>query len=133
MIRLAFIGLLLSYSSSTFASAYNCKILDGKELDNSSAKLVDLKGFFSPMLGRSFVVERETGSIISKTFNNSRAREITVLDIGSEKNAFKSISLYGPNKKISYLVINEHLKSATKSFIFHHEFDVVYSGTCTEI
>lgn len=133
MIRLTFISLLFVHSSYLFASAYDCKIIDGKELDDQLGTLVKLKEFYSSMIGRNFVVERETGKVVSKTFNNSNAIKVTVLDSGDSENAFKSVSMYGPNKKIDYLVINEHLSSKEKSFIFHHSFNVTYSGICTEI
>lgn len=114
------------------AAGYKCIVIDGKQV-SEDGKLISLDDFFSPTIGKEFVVDRETGKIISKTFGNSHADNIEVLDQGSSENSFKSIAHYGPNRTISYLVINQFHEQKAKSFTYWHTFGAIYSGTCEQI
>ncbi|MDN3612434.1 hypothetical protein ACFFUP_18670 [Vibrio ostreicida] len=122
----------ITFSFTSFANVYKCMVLDGTIVDDNG-KLSDLPDFYRSPLNKEFIVDKSSGKISSKTFNNHHADRIEVLAFGSKENSFKSISYYQPNTKIDYLVVNEHNESQNKSFTYYHAFGAVYSGTCVDI
>lgn len=88
-------------------------------------------------IGKRFVVDRKTG-IITGALQNAFTSDPNIVDSGSEKNAYKVVSIiksdeahiYGSN--IYALTINEHASSTQKPFAFL-ENSVVYMGQCEHV
>lgn len=114
--------------ASPLPSDYVCKILDVKKLSDGGRIIAD--DAFTFTIGMEFGVVRETGEIIGKTLSNQNANgSPKVLDIGSDRQAFKAITIYEPFVSVSYLMIKEYEDGSDKPFIFYDVYST-YSGLC---
>jgi hypothetical protein len=87
----------------------------------------------SDLIGDRFAVDRSTGTISGFELNNEMAQQRLVLDRGSEKQAFKVLSIYqvyGPYHNVKYLYIEEFEPKAEKAF-FAVSGSGLLTGHCT--
>ena len=73
----------------------------------------------SDLIGQRFAVDRASGETSGFELSNEGAQERTVLDRGSNKQAFKVLSVfdvYGRHKAVKYLYIEEFAPSEVKPF-----------------
>lgn len=119
-------------SSANAADDYRCTI--EKRVSASSEPPAIQKAQEMAHIGKQFTVERASG-IMAGVLLNAFTEDPVIVDDGSSGNSYKVATtikqeeehVYGSN--IYALVINEHEKSAKKTFAFM-ENDVVYMGQC---
>jgi hypothetical protein len=73
----------------------------------------------SELIGERFSVERASGTISGFELSNEEAEQKTVLDRGSDKQAFKVLSVfevYGPYQAVKYLYVEEFAPTPEKPF-----------------
>jgi len=73
----------------------------------------------SELIGQRFAVDRSTGLISGFELSNEQAQDRIVLDRGSNKQAFKVLSVfevYGPYQAVKYLYIEEFAPTPSKPF-----------------
>ena len=88
----------------------------------------------SDLIGERFAVDRSTGAISGGELNNEMAEQGLVLDRGSEKQAFKVLSVfevYGPYRDVKYLYIEEFRQTPRKAF-FAFSGSWLLTGHCTK-
>ncbi len=88
----------------------------------------------SDLIGDRFAVDRATGTISGFELNNEMAQQRLVLDRGSNKQAFKVLSIfqvYGPYHNVKYLYIEEFEQKAEKAF-FAVSGSWLLTGHCTK-
>lgn len=88
----------------------------------------------SDLIGDQFAVDRATGTITGFELNNEMAEQRLVLDRGSNKQAFKVLSIYqvyGPYHNVKYLYIEEFEQKAEKAF-FAVSGSWLLTGHCTK-
>ena len=87
----------------------------------------------SELIGERFSVDRVSGVISGFELSNLQAQERMVIDRGSEKQAFKVLSVfevYGPYQGVKYLHIEEFRQTARKAF-FAVSGSWLLTGHCT--
>ena len=73
----------------------------------------------SDLIGERFSVDRSSGVISGFELSNEQAQERMVIDKGSNKQAFKVLSVfevYGPYQGVKYLHIEEFAQTPEKAF-----------------
>ena len=73
----------------------------------------------SELIGERFSVDRSSGAISGFELSNEQAQERMVIDKGSNKQAFKVLSVfevYGPYQGVKYLHIEEFAQTPEKAF-----------------
>ncbi len=125
------IGIFLSVMNGvSIAGQYNyvCTALDVADV-NDKGEIKSRKD----MLGKksTFMVDRASGAIVGAPFGNagSNRATITVLDFGSNKQAYKVLTVYKPYTTIDYLQINEFEEKEEKTF-FGISFGTYVTGIC---
>jgi len=87
----------------------------------------------SELIGERFSVDRSSGIISGFELSNEQAQERMVLDRGSNKQAFKVLSVfevYGPYQGVKYLHIEEFAQTPEKAF-FAVSGSWLLTGHCT--
>ena len=122
--------LLLPIASGAGPFEYVCTI----KQELSVASDGSLKPYKNPIeVGNTFAIDRKTGKIIGKPFNNSTAGEVKVLNGGSTKHSFEVLSVSSPTGKVTtdLIAVHEYMKGQEKTFIgVESGTGTVYSGTC---
>ena len=88
----------------------------------------------SELIGERFSVDRSNGLISGFELSNEQAQERIVLDRGSNKQAFKVLSVfevYGPYQGVKYLHIEEFAPTPEKAF-FAVSGSWLLTGHCTK-
>lgn len=115
---------LATGTAHSIPTVYQCTVVDTHSL-NSSGSLKKLPSTSKD----TFMVNRLTGAVMGKSFSNDGER-ITVFDQGSEKQAFKSISINPTGyTQPSYLVIHVYGDAPDKEFMLII-LDKVVTGLC---
>ena len=87
----------------------------------------------SELIGERFSVDRSSGIISGFELSNEQAQERMVIDKGSNKQAFKVLSVfevYGPYQGVKYLHIEEFAQTPEKAF-FAVSGSWLLTGHCT--
>jgi hypothetical protein len=87
----------------------------------------------SDLIGERFSVDRSSGVISGFELSNEQAQERMVIDKGSNKQAFKVLSVfevYGPYQGVKYLHIEEFAQTPEKAF-FAVSGSWLLTGHCT--
>ena len=87
----------------------------------------------SDLIGERFSVDRTSGVISGFELSNLQAQERLVIDRGSNKQAFKVLSVfevYGPYQGVKYLHIEEFAQTPQKAF-FAVSGSWLLTGHCT--
>lgn len=87
----------------------------------------------SDLIGERFSVDRTSGVISGFELSNLQAQERLVIDRGSNKQAFKVLSVfevYGPYQGVKYLHIEEFAQTPRKAF-FAVSGSWLLTGHCT--
>ena len=87
----------------------------------------------SELIGERFVVDRANGTISGFELGNEEAEQKMVLDRGSDKQAFKVLSVfevYGPYQAVKYLYVEEFSQTPEKAF-FAVSGSWLLTGHCT--
>ncbi len=88
----------------------------------------------SELIGERFSVDRSNGIISGFELSNEQAQERMVIDKGSNKQAFKVLSVfevYGPYQGVKYLHIEEFAQTPEKAF-FAVSGSWLLTGHCTK-
>lgn len=110
-------------------SPYNCEV-EGFYRFADAEFLPDAQ---SELIGERFAVDRSTGVISGFELSNVQAQDRMVLDRGSNKQAFKVLSVfevYGPYQAVKYLYIEEFAPTPVKPF-FAVSGSWLLTGHCT--
>jgi hypothetical protein len=87
----------------------------------------------SELIGERFAVDRASGTISGFELSNEEAEQKMVLDRGSDKQAFKVLSVfevYGPYQAVKYLYVQEFAPTPEKAF-FAVSGSWLLTGHCT--
>jgi len=123
--------MLIIFSTQSFASesTYICVIGQVLELSDKG-KLIETKGTYTSVIGKKFTIDRNHGDMIGYPFTTKSYKKITILDKGSNANAFKSISIsHPPNIWAMYMYVKEFQKGKYKPF-WGNEGSYIFSGNC---
>jgi len=104
-----------SFEASAEDSRYQCEV-EGFYRFADAKFLADDR---SELIGERFDVERANGTISGFELSNEEAEQRMVLDRGSDKQAFKVLSVfevYGPYQAVKYLYIEEFAQTPEKAF-----------------
>lgn len=92
----------------------------------------NLKPHKNPIeIGNTFAIDRKTGKIIGRPFNNSTAREVKIITQGDSRRNFEVLSASSPTGKATtdLVIVHEWEKGYEKTFV-GLESNTVYSGKC---
>lgn len=109
---------------------YRCEVEGFYRFDNAKFLADD----HSDLIGERFSVDRSSGAISGFELSNALAQEKMVLDRGSNKQAFKVLSVfevYGPYQAVKYLYIEEFAQTPKKAF-FAVSGSWLLTGHCTK-
>ncbi len=131
MIGLVWVGLIQGAWAAIQESegkGYRCTIMD---LSRTTDKGFFVKQFLYRVNVRpqTFWVDRNQGLVRGDVFDNVNAQEIRIIDRGSEQQAFKLLSVFGPMMTIDYLQIKEYKEGAQKPFTGMSQ-GKAFSGLC---
>ena len=87
----------------------------------------------SELIGERFQVDRSNGAISGFVLSNEQATQRLLLDRGSNKQAFKVLSVfevYGPYQAVVYLYVEEFAPTAEKAF-YAVSSSSLLTGHCT--
>jgi hypothetical protein len=122
--------LFLASHKTQAESAYKCIVQDQRELQDNGT-LHELSSL-NPLnaIGEEFIVDKETGRTSGALINHSAYGSPEVMDIGSDQQAYKAITIYQPFTMVELLYVEEY-KVGRKPFFFTSGTSV-YSGICTD-
>jgi hypothetical protein len=128
---LAALILLLAARPEAYADEehYRCEVESFYRFANAEF----LRNEKSELIGERFSVDRSNGTISGFELSNEQAQERIVLDRGSNKQAFKVLSVfevYGPYQGVKYLHIEEFAQTPDKAF-FAVSGSWLLTGHCT--
>ncbi len=128
---LAALTLLLVARPEAYASEgqYRCEVESFYRFANAEF----LRNEKSELIGERFSVDRSSGAISGFELSNEQAQERMLLDKGSNKQAFKVLSVfevYGPYQGVKYLYIEEFAQTPEKAF-FAVSGSWLLTGHCT--
>ena len=107
-----------SYAGATY---YDCTIKDTYGLNNNTGKVEDTgTGWKEVFKGHKFNVSRLSGDIVGKTLLNHDAKQIVIINQGSDRYDFKTISIFDhPNNEQQWqiLQVEESANGETKPYI----------------
>ena len=128
-------GLLFLIATGTAASAagpvYECEVLFEEDIGKNGKLEAGIKLY----VGRTFHVDRATGTVLGRVLSNSSYATRTVIDPGSEEQSFKLISISAEvggtdgGHNAAYLEIKEFESGYLKPFILVNNGRVL-TGTC---
>ncbi len=129
---LAALVLLLVARPEAYADEgqYRCEIESFYRFANAEF----LRDEQSELIGERFSVDRSSGAISGFELSNEQAQERMVIDKGSNKQAFKVLSVfevYGPYQGVKYLYIEEFAQTPEKAF-FAVSGSWLLTGHCTK-
>jgi len=114
----------------TYASdAFKCVVKDAKSAGVSGRLETD--DFYNKFVGREFTVDRATGVMVGALKNHASYGAPKILNDGSEKKAFRVITVYEPSVAFDYLTVETYNKKSQMPFIFVSSSTVV-SGICSD-
>ena len=128
-----FVGFVFSQSQILSAGEmyYYCQIIGQSKVADSGVTVASRETY--PVSYHAhpskFVVNRATGAIVGGVFHNSSADRIEVLDNGSQEQAYKLMSVFGPHISVDYLQIKSFKSQAQKPFSGMSQGQF-YSGVC---
>ena len=102
---LMFLGVIkASHAGATY---YDCTIKDTYGLNNNTGKVEDTgTGWKEVFKGHKFNVSRLSGDIVGKTLLNHDAKQIVVINQGSDRYDFKTISIFDhPNNEQQWQIL----------------------------
>ena len=124
---LMFLVLTLSAQSFAGKDKYVCTIQQVQALHSSGS----FNTLDSYLLGKSFTIDRDTGKIVGKPFENKNHKETQIIDPGSEKSSYKHIVASNPpDTEFQYVYIREFTNGPKKPFWGTDDGDKVLSGIC---
>lgn len=125
---LLIIPLLVPAISVAGPSEYVCTIKQELSVDDDG-KLTPYKNPIES--GNTFAIDRRSGKIIGRPFNNSTAREVQVVTQGSGTRNFEVLSASSPTGKATtdLVIVQEWEKGHMKPFVGLSS-GTVYSGLC---
>jgi hypothetical protein len=123
---------LMSCGTAAAAPDYRCNV---ERIHNAAGEGKDswVHQERKTFVGKQFSVDRRTG-VMSGALKNNRT-EPQIIDPGSRDNSFKAIATFrkgqvmGSGTAVFTLIVEEHVDSPVKPFVFLSN-DVVYFGTC---
>jgi hypothetical protein len=123
---------LVAASSQAYAEdpPYRCEVERFYKFANAEF----LPDTHSELIGERFRVDRSDGTISGFELSNEEAEQKMVLDRGSDKQAFKVLSVfevYGPYQAVKYLYIQEFAPTPEKAF-FAVSGSWLLTGHCTK-
>jgi len=84
----------------------------------------------SAWVGQKIAIDRHTGRVIGRMFDNDTASTIQILDHGSSEQSFKLLSVCkGAYIQTDFLTVNEYSKTPKKPFVGVRD-STTYSGLC---
>ena len=119
-----FIATNYTYASDRF----NCVIKDAKSPGVSGRLEAD--DFYTRFVGSKFTVDRKTGRMSGSLKNYESYGAPKILNDGSEKKAFRVITVYEPSVNFDYLTVETYNEKPEMPFIFVSSSTVV-SGICS--
>jgi hypothetical protein len=134
MRHLFFIASLLTLftSHSVYAeSDLTCTITGASEVSAEGAleALAGKKNYYETVVGAEFIVQRDKGLMMGRFVSNS-GWKITVLDLGSPQNSYKTLSTRSSGRVQSqFFEVRLHDKGPKKPFVLVAA--EVLHGTCT--
>ena len=122
--------LLALSATQSYADAYKCTVRSTGDVD-SSGRLLEDGAFADSYLGAEFVVDTVTGKMLGAVTNSNEYGTPTVVDPGSEDQAFKVVTIYRPYTSLTYLTILVYEDGPEKTFLYVTGTSVM-SGVCRE-
>ena len=128
------LALMLICPLPVAAAQYTCTIKSVLGLnDNGQYATHEWENFY---LERQFVVERESGKVISTTALKARLKNFDatyspkVLNAGDSSHPFKSITIFENTAEFTVLQIAENFTGVQKPFYYQTYIGMLLSGTC---
>jgi len=131
-LSLAIILCCLPALASAMPNTYTCNILRAVELSNTG-HIVQHKGVWNGVVGKSFTVNRTTGEMTGPAFGTEHwLGGVKVLNRGGTDSGYRGLAYSGGNISIIYIYVAEQEKGPVKPFWGSGgAFDsVIFSGTC---
>ena len=130
--RNIFLTMLLATLSLDVSAEGNfkCVVKDGIELSKDGTIKQESRLLFH-YVDSQFVVDSLSGIMTGKLSNHNDFSKTVVLDLGSEEQAYKALTLFKPKVMVDYLYIQSFSDLKAKPFMFITGSEV-YSGTCSQ-
>ncbi len=113
---LVLLGGLLPNVTVGAETYYYCQIINQSKVVESGLMAQRNTYTVAHSSQQKFVVNRATGAIIGGVFHNSDAERIEVLDNGSQEQAYKVLSVFGPHISVDFLQIQSFKDQGAKPF-----------------